>query len=231
MIIVFSIFNIIIFLCTCLGVLMFSNNLKRISKSIDLYSDPKAYKPESEIKLITLLVDKHSQYENKKVVDLDTLITDEFYNHKIGKFKVTIVESLAKKGKGLLWMSIIAMVVLENLTVGLGRSYLNSILIIVSGVLGIMLAFYEIYSDIEMGKKQLFLKIRNYLINEYPKIKTKQKEKEEVSFLLTKIEQLEGKLRKSEELKVSQKEDKKEKEEALQEEDIAQILKCFDMFT
>lgn len=234
MILIFTVLNTIIFLWTSLGILMFSNNLKQISKSVDLYLDPKAYKPENEVRLITLLVDKYSHYENQDLVDLHSLILDGFYNHKIGKFKATSIETLANKGKGLLWISIISMVVVEGLTVGLGRSNLNSILIIISAGLGIILAFYEIHSDIEMGKNQLFLKIKNHLSNEYPQFKINQKEKEEVSFLLRKIEDLEGKIRKRDKVDLQVKEEKEEKkpiEEELQEEDIIQILKCFDMFT
>lgn len=231
MVIIFSVLNTIIFLWTSLGVLMFSNNLKQISRSIDIYLDPKAYKPESEVRLIASLVDKYSKYEDLDLVDLDSLISDGFYNHKIGKFKVTVIETLANKGKGLLWISIIAMVLLEGLTTGLGQSKLNSMLIIVNAGLGIVLAFYEIYSDINMGKDQLFLKIKNYLSNEYPQLKINQKEKEEVSFLLTKIEQLEDKIRKNDKAKPQQKQQIKKEEQELQEEDIVQILKCFDMFT
>lgn len=229
MIILFTIFNITIFFCTSLGILMFANHLKRISKSIDIFLDPKAYKPESEVRLISLLLGKYSSYENKELVDLDSLIMDCFYSNKIGKFKASAIETLACKGKRLLWISIIAMVALETITVGLGQSTLNSILIIASAGLGIALAFYALYSDLGMGKKQLFIKIKNHLNNEYPQFKINQKEKEEVSLLLTKINQLETKIKKQENLKLNQ--NQEEEEEGLQEEDIAQILKCFDMFT
>lgn len=220
-----------IFLCTSLGILMFSNNLKKINRSIDIYLDPKAYKPKSKIRLIALLVDKYSQYEDHELVDLDTLIVDGFYSQKIGKFKASVIETLATKGIRLLWISMIVMVVREGITVGLGQSNLNSAMIIASAALSVILALYELYSDLEMGKKQLFLRIKNYLSNEYPQFKTKQKEKKEVSFLLNKIEQLEGEISKYEKIKRQEKQEKKKEEETLQEEDIIRILKSFDMFT
>lgn len=228
---IFLILNTMIFLCTSLGILMFSNNLKKINRSIDIYLDPKAYKPKSEIKLIALLVDKYSQYEDHELVDLDTLIVDGFYSQKIGKFKASVIETLATKGIRLLWISMIVMVVREGITVGLGQSNLNSAMIIASAALSVILALYELYSDLEMGKKQLFLRIKNYLSNEYPQFKTKQKEKKEVSFLLNKIEQLEGEISKYEKIKRQEKQEKKKEEETLQEEDIIRILKSFDMFT
>lgn len=237
MIIMFLVLNTIIFLSTSLGVFMFNNNLKRLSKSIDIYLDPKAYKPESEVRFISGLLDKYSRYENKELVDLDSLIMECFYSTKIGKFKVSVIETLANKGKRLLWVSIIAMVLYEALTVGLGRSTINSIIIIVSSGLGITLVLLEMYLNLEMGKKQLFLKSKNYLNNEYPQLKISQKEKEEVSILLTKIDQLEKEIRKHEEIKPLHKQEevkiKKDKiaEEKLEEEDIVQILNYFDMFT
>lgn len=230
MMIIFLIVNTITFLCTSLGILMFSNNLKRISRSIDIYLDPKAYKPESEVRLISSLWDKYSDYNNKESVDLDALIASHFYANKIGKFKVTSIETLAKKGKGLLWFGIISMVIVESLTTGLGVSNLNSVLIIISAGLGVVLGFYEIYSDVEVGKQKLFVAIKNSLNNEYPQFKISKKEKEEVSLLLTKIEKLEEKIKINEAIKKEQ-EEKKKQAEALQEEDIVQILKSFDLFT
>ena len=88
MIIIFLVLNMIIFLGTSLGILMLSNNLKGISRSIEIYLDPKAYRPESEVRLISLLLDKYSRYDNKELVDLDSLIMDCFYSNRIGKFKV-----------------------------------------------------------------------------------------------------------------------------------------------
>ncbi len=228
---IFLVLNTIIFLWTSLGILMFANNLKRINRSIDIYLDPKAYKPKSDVRLITLLLDKYNQYENNALVDLDVLIADGFYNEKIGQFKTSVIETLATRGIRLLWISMIAMVIIESLTVGLGRSNINSVMIIISAGLSVVLALYEMYSDLENGKKQLFLKIKNYLNNEYPRLKTNQKEREEVSLLLNKIEKLEAKINDYETIKLSQKQDKKKEEEMLQEEDIIRILQSFDMFT
>lgn len=231
MVIIFLVLNTVIFLCTSLGILMFSNNLKKINRSIDIYLNPKAYKSGSEIRLITLLVDKYSQYEDRELVDLDVLVADGFYHENIGKFKVSVVETLASKGKRLLWVNTIAMVGWETLTVGLGYSELNSIMIIASAGLGVLLAFYEMYSDIELGKKHLFLRIKNYLNNEYPQLKINQKEKEEISFLLTKIEQLEAEISRNEKIKQPKPSEKEKDDEGLQEDDIIQILKSFDVFT
>ena len=226
MIILFLVLNSILFLWTSLSIIMFSNNLKKISLSIDIYLDPKAYKPESEVKFISLLLDKYNSYDNKEMIDLDSLIRNCFYSVRIGKFKVSTIESIAIHGKGLLWFSIIAMILLETFTVGLGESNFNSTMIIISIALGIILAFFELYSDIKMAKENLFLKIKNHIHNEYPQFRVIRKEKEEISSLLKKISQLESKIITQEKQK-----HKEDPSEELQEEDIVQILKCFDLFT
>lgn len=235
MIIIFLVFNTIMFLWTSLGILMFRNHLKKISRSIDIYLDPKAYKPESEVRFISVLLGKYRQYENRELLDQDSLIKDHFYASKIGKFKVSAIETLTNKGTKLLWLSIIIMAIFEAVTVGLGQSNLHSIAIIISASLGIILAFFELYADLEMGKKQLFLKIKNHLNNEYPQFKINQKEKEQVSFLLKKIDQLENKISQHEttqfQLEQEEKINQENLVEELQEEDIVQILKCFDIFT
>ena len=222
-------FNIIIFLCTFLGITMFSNHLKRISKSIDIYLDPKAYKPKNQVKLISLLVDKYQSYEDKSLIDIDSLIYDCFYHNKIGKFKPSRIESLAKKGKRLLWASIITMTLFEEITLGLGQSHPNSIMIIISALIGIVLAFIEIYKDIQIGKEKLFLKIKNHLINEYPQFKTSQKEKQKVSLLLSKIDKLEAQIKKPEQAPSPTIYEEKIQENELQEEDIANIINHFDI--
>ena len=226
MIIMFLVLNCILFLWTSLSIVMFNNNLKNVSRSIDIYLNPKAYKPESEVRLISLLIDKYSNYDDKEAVDLDSLIKDSFYSVKIGKFKVSTIESVATQGKRLLWFSIITMTLLETLTVGLGESNINSIMIILSIGMGIVLAFFELYSDLIMERENLFLKIKNHIHNEYPQFRSIRKEKEEISCLLKKISQLENKITSQEKRK-----NEKSPAEELQEEDIVQILKCFDLFT
>lgn len=221
-------FNIIIFLWTSLGILMFNNNLNKITASIDIYLDPKAYKPESQIRFISSLVDKYKAYEDQSSMDLDSFIKDGFYENKIGRFKTQSIENLARKGKRLLWISIITMVISEASTVGLGQSQMHSILIIISAGIGIVLAFFEWYMDIEIGKQRLFLKIKNYLNNEYPQLKAEKMKKEEVSLLLSKIDQLESELEGYEKVDLKAK-DKDKPEDLLQAEDIARILKQFDV--
>lgn len=223
MLLIFFSFNIIVFLSTFLSLAMFNNNLKKISRSIDIYLDPKAYKPENKIRFISSLMDKYKSYDDKSAIDIDSLVKESFYCNKIGNFKTQSVETLSLKGKVLLWISIISMVILEATTRGLGQSQVNSILIIISAGIGILLAFFEMYLDIEMGKKRLFLKIKNHINNEYPQFKIDKKEREEVSLLLKKIEELESEIQ-----------DYKSQDYSnmghvgLGEDDIIQILKQFD---
>lgn len=208
---------------------MFNNNLKKISKSIHIYLDPKAYKPASQVAFISLLMDKYQSYEDKSLVDLDSFIKDNFYNNNIGKFKTSRIESFASKGKGLLWISTSLMMLYEMLTAGLGESRINSIGIIISICLGLVVVFFDIYADIKMGKQKLFIEISNHINNEYPQFKADQREKEEANLLLNKIHQLETKINSGDKLEEEAKEDFKKEEDTLQEEDIVQILMSFDM--
>ncbi|NLI89456.1 MAG: hypothetical protein GX366_03495 [Epulopiscium sp.] len=223
MLLIFFSLNIIVFLSTFLSLTMFHNNLKKISTSIDIYLDPKAYRPENKIRFISLLMDKYKSYDDKSAVDVDTLIKESFYCNKIGKFKTQGVETLSRRGKVLLWISIISMVIFEATTLGLGQSQVNSILIIISAGLGILLAFFEMYLDIEMGKKRLFLKIKNHINNEYPQFEISKKEREEVTLLLKKIEELESEIYDYKNQYCSN-----VRHAGLGEDDIIQILKQFD---
>lgn len=227
MVVIFFILNMIIFSCTCLGIIMFHNNLKKISTSIDIYLDPRTYKPESQVKLISLLIEKYTKCEKESFLDLDALIEEVFYSVPIGKFKTAAIETLARKGKGLLWINIVSMTLYEMIKTGLGQSNINSIVIILSAGIGVLLAFFEMYIDINMGKAQLFVKIKNYLNNEYPQFRINQKEKEEVSILLEKIKDLEKTIDQHEEANLDKKENKVIRE-PLQEEDIIQIIRSFD---
>lgn len=221
-------FNMIIFLATFLGISMFNNNLTKISKSIDVYLDPKAYKPKNQVKFISLLAEKYQGYEEKSSLDIDSLIYHCFYTNKIGKFKTSKIESLAKNGKKLLWASIITMTLFEALTTGVGQSHPNSIMIIISALIGIVLAFFEMYKDIEIGKEKLFLKIKTHLINEYPQIKTSQKEKQEHLLLLNKIDQLEAQIKAPETIDLQEEKEASLPINELEEEDIANILRSFN---
>ena len=226
MIIVFFILNLFIFLGVSLAVSMFDNHLKNISNSIDIFLDPKAYKAKSQMQFISSLVDKCKDYKNELAMrdGIDTLINECFYNQKIGVFNLSIIYTIASKGKQLLWANIVLMVLFESVTIGLGESLPHAILIVLSGGLGLILIFSQLYKNIDLEKQKLLIKIRNYLNYTYPYLKSKQKEEKQVSKLINKISQLEDEIERFEQM--TQDGGKKEKLD-LVEDDIIQLIEHF----
>lgn len=237
MIIIFFILNMIIFLGVSLATSMFGNHLKGISKSIDIYLDPKAYKPKSQMQFISSLVDKYRGYESEQAMEqgIDVLINDCFYKQKIGAFNLSTIDTIAHKGKQLLWCNMMIMVFFEGLTTGLGESMIHSVLMISSGGLGLVLIFFQLYKNIDLEKEKLFIKVKNYLHHTYPHLKARQKEQGQVSVLINKIDALKSKIEKLEQTNqqdlkeddLEQANDQKEKKIDLVEEDIIQLIEYF----
>ena len=226
MIHIFFILNITILLGVSLATNMFDNHLKKISKSIDIFLDPKAYKPKSQMDFISSIVDKYKACENETKVEIgiDVLIRDSFYKQKIGVFNLSTIETVTHKGKQLIWMSIFLMVIGEGVTAGLGESVIHSVLIISSGILSLGLMFFQLYKNIDLEKEKLFVKIQNHLYYIYPSLKAKQKEEQKVILLLNKINVLESQI---EELELAKEQVPKEKELGLIENDIIQLIEYF----
>lgn len=191
MIIIFFILSIIVFLCTSLAIAMFANNLKKINKSIELHLNNRAYKPEKEMRFIISLFEKYQECNSINPIDVPALIKVCFYEQKIGMFNTLKVESVANKGKELLWFSTITMTLLELINPSFGESIFSLALIIISAALGLMLIFFELYAGIEKEKEKIFIKLQDYLHNEHPKHLIKQKEKQERVELLNRISELE----------------------------------------
>lgn len=226
MIIVFFILNLIIFSGVFLATSMFDNHLQNISKSMDICLDPKAYKPERQMKFISALLDKYKDYDDELAMKngIDALIDDCFYNQNIGIFNLSTIYIIASKGKQLLWASMGLMVLFESVTIGLGESMIHSVLIILSAGLGLALIFSQLYKNIELEKQRLIIKVKNYLNHTYPHLKSKQKEEKQVSSLMSKINELEGEIEKLEQT-TGQK--LKEEKVVLVEDDIVHLIEYF----
>ncbi len=237
MIILLFAFNVVIFLSVLLATSMFRNYLKQISSSIDIFLDPKAYKPESQMAFITSLVDKYRIYNKGERIEkeLDSLINSCFYQHKIGVFNATTIDVIARKGKQLLLVSMVSMVIFEMVTIGLGQSTLHSILILSSAGLGLIMIFFQMIKHIDVKQERLFIKIKEYLQHSYPYLKEKQDQEKQELLLQKKINTLENKIEELEQIKIqvlgqSDKEtlsSTEEEEGNLIEKDIAQLIHYF----
>lgn len=196
MIIIFFVLVVGIFSAIFLATIMFANHLRNISRSINIFLDPKAYKPENEIAFISSLVDKYQKYENELLMNqgIDALVSDCFYKEKVGIFKLSTIETIASRGKRLLWPLMIMMLVFEGITNGLGQSMINSALIISSGVLGLLLIFFQLSKNLDWEKQRLLTEIKSYLYHTYPYLKSKKKKEKQVSSLMSKIDLLENQI-------------------------------------
>ena len=226
MIIIFFILNLIIFFGVVLATSMFDNHLENISHSVDIFLNPKAYKPKSQMQFLSSLLDKYRQYDNELAMNdgIDALIDECFYNQKIGIFDLSMIYTLASKGKQLLWASTGIMALFEAVTIGLGQSLVHAVLIVLSGGLGLALIFSQLYKNVDLEKQKLFIKVKNYLKHTYPHLKSKQAEEKQVSTLINKINELEGEIEKLEQ--TTQHKPQEEKLE-LVEDDIIQLIEHF----
>lgn len=226
MIKILFILHIAILLGIFLAISMFDNHLKGISKSIDIFLDPKAYKPKSQIAFISLLVDKYSAYENEESVErgVDALIKNCFYKQKIGAFNLSTIDAIANKGKQLVWANMLLMIAVEGIINRLGESMVHSVLIILSGILGLGLIVFQLYKNIDLKKERLFINIQDYLYHTYPNLKAKQKEQQTVSLLLNKMDELKDQI---EELEQIKEQALNEKKVDLVEEDIIQLIEYY----
>lgn len=227
MIIIFFALNIVIFLVIALATNMLGNHIKKISKSIDIHLDPKAYKPESQVQFISSLVDMYAGYQDKtSVEEMDELISDRFYEEKIGIFRLVKVDAVACKGKQLLWVSMLIMVFFEGLTTGLGNSWINSMLILSSIGLGFILILFQLCKNIDRAKEKLFIKIKNYLYSTYPELRAKQKDKQQISLLEGKVNSLKDEIKILKEIN-EQLSKENDGAEELVEDDIIQLIEYF----
>lgn len=226
MIILFFILNIIIFSGVLLARSMFDNHLKNISNSMDIFLDPKAYKPERKMQFISSLLDKYKEYDNELAMKngIDALIDDCFYNQKIGIFNLPTIYTIASRGKQLFWASMGLMVLFEEVTIGLGKSMVHSVLIILSAGLGLALIFSQLYKNIDLEKQRFLMKVKNYLNYTYPHLKSKQEEEKQVFSLINKINELEGEIEK---LEQTTQHTQKEEKVDLVEDDIIRLIEYF----
>lgn len=228
MIITLFFLNIMVFLSTILAVAMFMNNLKIINNSIDLYLDPKKYKPEVLVKFPTVLLKKYEDYKRDKFneISIELLVKNCFYENKIGIFNTQKVETIANRGKELIWFITISMTLYEVIQRSPGKSKLNIILIGSSAVLGLIIIFIQLWTSIEMAKEKLFLKLQNYLQNEYPHYMRNKREVERTTQLVSKINELENQLEYLREKSQSKMDDK---DVELEEKDIAYLIEKFSL--
>ena len=206
---------------------MLQNHFNKISKSMDIYLNPKAYKPESEIAFIRDLIEKYKhayEAEGNGHIEVETMIQNAFYKLRIGKFSYITIQNIALKCKFIMWGIFFIQICMEILSNTPGRSISNFILIISSTILCVIIALMSIFRNIVEQREQLFIKVQDFIVNTYPtEMKWKDRQKD-VKALLSRIEALEAEL---EEYHVDSKDMKEDTQ--IKEEDIKILLSKIDL--
>ena len=219
--------NIVLALVIAFTTRMLQNHFSKLSKSVDIYLNPKAYKPESEIAFIRDLIEKYKYaYEagENEHIEVETMIQNAFYKLRIGKFSYTTIQNMALKCKFIMWGILFIQVCIEILSNTPGKSISNFIFIIASTVLCIMIALMSILKNVVEQREQFFIKVQDFIVNIYPtQMKWKDKEKD-VKALLSRIEALEAEL---EGYHMDNKDI--QKETPIREEDIKMLLSKIDL--
>lgn len=219
--------NTILALVVAFTTHMLQNHFSKIGKSVDIYLNRKAYKPESEIAFIRDLIEKYKHaYEagENGHIEVETMIQNAFYKLRIGKFSYITVQNIALKCKFIIWGIFFIQICMEILSNTPGRSISNFILIIASTILCIIIALMSIFRNIIEQREQLFIKIQDFIVNTYPtQMKWKDKQKD-VKALLSRIEALEAEL---EEYHMDNKDIQQETQ--IKEEDIKILLSKIDL--
>lgn len=178
---------------------MLQNHFNKISRSVDIYLNPKAYKPESEIAFIRDLIEKYEfiyHTREDETIEVATMIKNVFYKLKIGKFSYIAIQNIAVQSKFLMWALLCAQILMQIFNPVQERFISHLILIIASGLLCGLVTLMGILKNVVEQRKALFIKIEDFLVNVYPtQMKWKDKQKD-VQVLLSRIEALETELEK-----------------------------------
>ena len=219
--------NVLIALIIIFATTMLQNHFKKLEKSIMIYHNPKVYKTGSDIAFIRDLMEKYEKaYElgECKKVDLPSMIQASFYEKKVGKFPYYQVQSIALKGKWVMWFVFSIQVLLGVLSSDTQHMTLNSIFVVASGLIGFIITLLGVFKGIPEQREQLFIKLQDYIMNAYPtEMKYLEKQKD-VKVLLDKIEKLEGELEEYRQANMPI-----EAEKSLREEDIKKVLNQIDI--
>lgn len=241
MLILLLMIQIIWSICILLSIAMLKNHLAKITYSLSIYHDSKAYKTKEDISFIESIIKKYSDtlQELRKIDSLGVMIEKRLYNEKVGNFNYLKIRHLALKGKLFNWIIIFLELSLFSFKVQKPMHLDSMILIILSIFLSIMLEIYTFIQDIETKEALLTTEVEDYILNHYPYNKYIRHEKKLISKLRSKIDELEGKLAYYMEIALERDEIKKEhlsqfdegafgaREEVvyLKEEDIKSLIK------
>lgn len=217
---------------------MLQNHFTKIERSLNIYTDTKAYKPEGEVRFINKLISRYktlSQQKNSSI-DIETMILKAFYEERIGRFSYIKVQAIALQGKIMMWIILVLQIAFEILGKNPGQSIGHFIYIVASTFLCMLTTLISVIKSIADQREQLLIKLQDYIINAYPAEISWQSKQKNIKDLLHKIEKLENELQNYQTQKQQKEVLKQEKEvlskqvdKKLKEEDIKNLLEKFNL--
>lgn len=230
MIKVLTITNIGIALMILLAARMLQHHFKRIERYSEIYADKKVYKGEAEIRFISLLVEKYHEISGhiKERADVSVMVSKAFYNEKVGCFKYTTVQSIATKGKVIMWILLMIQVGTELITQAPIHTKINFIMIMSNTLLCMVMTLFGVIKSIPEERDKLLIKLADYIVNTYPAELEWRKQQQGIKELQSKVEELQQELASYQTCGVlntsSLEQNKSENPDKLKEKDIIKLL-------
>lgn len=222
---------------TLLTISMLNNHFQKIDKWIDRYADKKAYKQQEDMRFVNLVLERYEVITSNqgKCIDVGILVKKTFYEEKIGKFRYTLIESIALRGKILMWAILFGQIGIELIGKVPAYPKRDVIMIIANTLICMIITLVGVIRGLVEERERVLSKIEDYIVNTYPAEIQWEKNREDVKKLYERIEYLQGELqgyqqRESNVAVETEKETSKEKtKEFLKEKDIISLLEKFNL--
>ena len=169
MLIVLFIFEIIIVGLTIFTTHMVEHKFKEIEMSLAMYCNKRTYKTRANIDFIESIINTYHKLvlSTDEEPDLESAIKRKLQNEYIGKFPYISVKNMAIKVRHMMW----GILALEFIIAWINEE-INSgqviILITLSLLLTIMMAFYGIIRGVDEKSEALIDEVLHYVRNIYP---------------------------------------------------------------
>lgn len=185
--------NIGISFIILLAISMIRNHFKKIDRSMRIYADKKTYKSKSDTLFLDSLIEKYRVivgYNKNNNIDVQMMIHKSFCEENIGRFKYTGVQSIANKGKIVMWGVLISQIGLELLKGVASYSKISFAMIIANSLICMLITLIGVIKGIPEEREKLIIELTDYIVNTYPAELEWQREQKNIKELKSEVEQL-----------------------------------------
>ena len=169
MIIVLFVFEVIIVGLTILTTHMVEHKFKMIKMSLPMYTNRRTYKTKANLDFIESILNMYQRIilDTHEEPDLESAIKRRLNQEFIGKFSYISVKNIAIKARHLMWVILAIELVIAWMNQEL-YSRLTIILMGVSLLITLFMAFYGLVKGIDEKSEALVDEIIHYVRNVYP---------------------------------------------------------------